>query len=204
MTAPTAAEGRREAGRVEAFSDSVLAVIITIMAFELQAPNGHNLHNLYMRLSHLLVYVLSFVNIGIYWNNHHHLFRATERVDGAVMWANLHLLFWLSLVPVLTQWVATDYKYHLPASVYGVVVAGAAVAYSILVRAIVRSNGPDSAVARAIGSDLKGKLSIGLYLLGIGLAWITPWIAYGLYVAVAVIWFVPDRRLTRGQAIPQT
>lgn len=199
MTAPTA-ESRREAGRVEAFSDGVMAVIITLTAFELQAPARPTLHFLYLRLSHLLVYVLSFVNIGIYWNNHHHLFRATERVNGAVMWANLHLLFWLSLIPVLTDWVARDYRYHIPAAVYGVVVTGAAVAYSILVRAIVRCNGPDSAVARGIGSDLKGKLSIGLYVLAIGMAWISPWIAYGLYVAVAVIWFVPDRRLTRGQA----
>ena len=203
MTAPTA-ESRREAGRVEAFSDGVMAVIITITAFELRAPVSPSFHSLYLRLSHLLVYVLSFVNIGIYWNNHHHLFRATERVNGSVMWANLHLLFWLSLVPVLTDWVATDYRYHLPASVYGVVVLGAAVAYSILVRAIVRCNGPDSAVARGIGSDFKGKLSMGLYALGIGLAWISPWIAYGLYVAVAVIWFVPDRRLAPGRAYPQT
>jgi len=203
MTAPTA-ESRREAGRVEAFSDGVMAVIITITAFELQAPVGHTFHSLYLRLSHLLVYVLSFVNIGIYWNNHHHLFRATERVNGAVMWANLHLLFWLSLVPVLTDWVARDYRYHLPASVYGVVVTGAAIAYSILVRAIVRCNGPDSAVARGIGSDMKGKLSIALYVLGIGMAWISPWIAYGLYVAVAVIWFVPDRRLSRGRIYSQT
>ncbi|HEX4865832.1 MAG TPA: TMEM175 family protein, partial [Acidimicrobiales bacterium] len=133
MTAPTA-ESRRETGRVEAFSDGVMAVIITIMAFELQAPIGHSFHALDRRLSHLLVYVLSFVYIGIYWNNHHHLFRATERVDGAVMWANLHLLFWLSLVPVLTEWVATDYRYHLPAATYGVVLLFAGVAYSILTR----------------------------------------------------------------------
>jgi uncharacterized membrane protein len=152
------------------------------------------LHDLYKRLSEFLVYILSFAIIGIYWNNHHHLFRASERLNGAVMWANLHLLFWLSLVPVMTEWVAKFYRSHLPASIYGVVVAGAAVAYGILVRAIVRANGPHSAVARAVGSDLKGNLSIGLYLAGIGLAWLSPWISYGLFVAVAVIWFVPDRR----------
>jgi uncharacterized membrane protein len=118
------------------------------------------------------------------------------------MWANLHLLFWLSLVPVMTEWVAKFYRSHLPASIYGVVVAGAAVAYGILVRAIVRANGPDSAVARAVGSDLKGNLSIALYLAGIGLAWLSPWISYGLFVAVAVIWFVPDRRFSTGE-IPE-
>jgi uncharacterized membrane protein len=193
MTAPSA-ERRREVGRVEAFSDGVMAVIITIMALGLQVPASPHLHDLYKRLSEFLVYILSFAIIGIYWNNHHHLFRASERLNGAVMWANLHLLFWLSLVPVMTEWVAKFYRSHLPASIYGVVVAGAAVAYGILVRAIVRANGPHSAVARAVGSDLKGNLSIGLYLAGIGLAWLSPWISYGLFVAVAVIWFVPDRR----------
>jgi uncharacterized membrane protein len=199
MTAPTS-ESRRDAARVEAFSDGVMAVIITIMALELKAPAGHNFGELDKRLSELLVYVLSFTNIGIYWNNHHHLFRATERVNGAVMWANLHLLFWLSLVPVLTAWVATYYRFHLPASTYGVVVAGAAVAYSILVRTIMRCNGPDSAVARAVGSDMKGKMSILIYVLGIGLAWVSPWISYALYVTVAIMWFIPDRRFTRAPA----
>ena len=196
MTAPTA-EGRREVGRVEGFSDGVMAVIITITAFELKVPGGHNLSDLGKDLSEVLVYVLSFTYIGIYWNNHHHLFKATEKLDGAVMWANLHLLFWLSLVPVLTGWVAKYYRYHLPASIYGCVFAGAAVAYAILVRAIVRANGPDSAVARGVGSDIKGRISILIYLLAIGLAWVSPWISYALYVTVAVIWFVPDRRFSR-------
>ena len=195
MTAPTVS--RREVGRVEAFSDGVMAVIITITAFELQIPHGSNLGALNKDLSEALTYVLSFTYIGIYWNNHHHLFKATVRLDGFVMWANLHLLFWLSLVPVLTGWVAKYYRAHLPASIYGCVLAGAAVAYTILVRAIVRANGRDSAVAQGIGSDFKGKVSISMYVLAIGLAWVSPWIAYGLFVAVAVIWFVPDRRFTR-------
>ena len=196
MTAPPE-ERRREVGRVEAFSDGVMAVIITITAFGIEVPRGPTLSYLNKDLPHILVYVLSFIYIGIYWNNHHHLFRATERLNGAVMWANLHLLFWLSLVPVLTGWVAKYYRDHLPASIYGCIFAGAAVAYSILVRAIVQANGPDSAVARGIGSDFKGKISIVMYLLAIGLAWVTPWISYALFVAVAVIWFVPDRRFSR-------
>jgi uncharacterized membrane protein len=195
MTAPSA-ERRREVGRVEAFSDGVMAVIITITALGLQVPGGPNLNNLQKDLSEILVYALSFTYIGIYWNNHHHLFRATERLNGAVMWANLHLLFWLSLVPVLTGWVAKYYKDHLPACIYGCALAGAAVAYTILIRALIRANGPDSAVARGVGSDLKGNISISMYFLAIGLAWLSPWIAYGLYVAVAVIWFVPDRRFS--------
>lgn len=182
---------------MEAFSDGVMAVIITITAFGIAVPAGPRLSDLNKDLSHVLVYVLSFIYIGIYWNNHHHLFRVTDRLNGAVMWANLHLLFWLSLVPVLTGWVAKYYRAHLPASIYGCSFAGAAVAYGILVRTIVRANGPDSTVARGLGSDFKGNISIVMYLLAIGLAWVSPWISYGLYVGVAVIWFVPDRRFSR-------
>ncbi len=189
-----------ESNRVEAFSDGVMAVIITIMAFELKRPDHPTWHALTQSLSSLLVYILSFAMIGIYWNNHHHLFRATERISGVVMWANLLLLFWLSLLPFVTAWVSTFYKSHLPASIYGVVALGAAVAYGILVHTIIRANGRDSPVAHAIGSDLKGNLSIALYAAGVGLAWVSPWIAYGLYVAVALVWFVPDRRFTRAQA----
>jgi uncharacterized membrane protein len=188
-----------ESNRVEAFSDGVMAVIITIMAFDLKRPDEPTWHALTGSLSALLVYILSFVMIAIYWNNHHHLFRATERISGAVMWANLFLLFWLSLLPFVTYWVSTFYKSHLPASVYGMVALGAAVAYGILVQTIIRANGRDSAVALAVGSDLKGNLSLVIYAAGIGLAWVSPWIAYGLYVAVAVVWFVPDRRFTRSR-----
>ena len=187
-------------GRLEAFSDGVLAIIITIMVLELKVPHGSDLHALQPMVPVFLSYVLSFVYIGIYWNNHHHLFRATERISGGVMWANLVLLFWLSLIPVMTDWIGNQYRYHLPASAYGIVALGAAVAYGILVRTIIRCNGEASAVAAAVGSDVKGNVSIGLYVSGVGLAWVSPWIAYALYVTVAVTWFVPDRRFTRSSA----
>ena len=185
-----AGEGRRDADRLEAFSDGVMAVIITIMVLGIRVPPTGTMHHMSRTWASLLVYILSFTVVGIYWNNHHHLLRSTERISGAVMWANLHLLLWLSLIPVLTEWVAQFHNAHLPASAYGVVTAGAAVAYGILVRTIIRSNGKDSAVARAVGSDLKGNVSILLYLLGVGLAWASPWIAYGFYVTVAVVWFI--------------
>ena len=191
-----AGEGRRDSERLEAFSDGVLAVIITIMAISLKVPQGTSFHDLSRSLPSLLVFLLSFTIIGIYWNNHHHLLRSTERISGAVMWANLHLLFWLSLVPFLTDWVARFYKAHLPASAYGVAAVGAAIAYGILVRAIIRANGTDSAVARAVGSDFKGNVSIALYLVGVGAAWASPWISYACYALVARVWFVPDRRLS--------
>lgn len=181
--------------RLEAFSDGVMAVIITIMALELKAPVSGSFHALGGRLPALLVYILSFGFIGIYWNNHHHLLRSTPRISGAVMWANLHLLFWLWLIPVLTEWVGSDYRDHLPASVYGIAAFFAAVAYWILVRTIIGINGADSDVARRIGRDFKGGISLVIYAVGVGAAWITPWIAYGVYVAVPVMWFVPDRRL---------
>jgi uncharacterized membrane protein len=188
-------EGRREAARLEAFSDGVMAVIITIMAFGLNVPRDTTWHAVGQELPALLVYLLSFTLIGIYWNNHHHLFRATHRISGAVMWANLHLLFWLSLIPVATKWVGQAHEANLPASVYGIVSIGAAVGYGLLVQMIIKANGRDSPVARGIGSDLKGRLSIVLFAVGVGLAWLSPWIAYALYVAVALLWWVPDRRL---------
>jgi uncharacterized membrane protein len=185
-------------GRLEAFSDAVFAVIMTIMALELETPEGHTLAAVgAFIVPGLIVYALSFTIIGIYWNNHHHLLRAAERISGAVMWANLFLLFWLSLVPVLTVWVREEYKYPLPAAAYGLVALIAGFAYSILVRTLIRVNGRGSAVARAIGSDLKGYASLVLYAAGVALAFVSPWIAYALYVAVAVMWFVPDRRFAR-------
>ena len=182
--------------RTEAFSDGVMAVIITIMALELRAPEGATLEAVRGRLPGLLVYLLSFVIIGIYWNNHHHLLRAAERVSGAAMWANLFLLFWLSLIPVLTEWLRDEYREPLPAATYGTVALAAGFAYAILARALIRANGPDSAVAAAIGSDRKGYASLALHAAGVGLAFVSPWIAYGCYVAVAVMWFIPDRRFT--------
>lgn len=183
--------------RVEAFSDGVIAVIITIMALELRAPRGASLEAVRDQLPGLLAYVLSFVMVGIYWNNHHHLLRAAERISGAAMWANLFLLFWLSLIPVLTEWLRDEYRHALPAAAYGTVALAAGLAYAILVRALIRANGRASAVAQAIGSDIKGYASLVLYAAGVVLAFVSPWISYGLYVAVALMWFVPDRRFTR-------
>ena len=182
--------------RTEAFSDGVMAVIITIMALELRAPEGATLEAVRGRLPGLLVYLLSFVIIGIYWNNHHHLLRAAERVSGAAMWANLFLLFCLSLIPVQTEWLRDEYRHPLPAAAYGSVALAAGFGYAILARALIRANGPDSAVAAAIGSDREGYASLALYAAGVGLAFVSPWIAYGCYVAVAVMWFIPDRRFT--------
>jgi TMEM175 potassium channel family protein len=193
-------DGRTELGseRLEAFSDAVFAVIITIMALELRAPEGHTLaHVRDDLLPGLVVYVLSFSLLGIYWNNHHHLLRAAERINGSVMWTNLFLLFWLSLIPVLTEWVREEYEYPLPAAAYGVVLLASGFAYSLLVRALIRANGRDSAVARAIGSDVKGNVSLVIYAAAIPLAFVSPWISYALYVVVALVWFVPDRRFVR-------
>jgi uncharacterized membrane protein len=183
--------------RVEAFSDGVMAVIITIMALELRAPHGATLDAVREQLPGLLVYMLSFVILGIYWNNHHHLLRAADRISGAVMWANLFLLFWLSLIPVLTEWLRDEYRHPLPAAAYGIVALAAAIAYTVLVRALIRANGRDSAVATAIASDEKGYASLGLYAAAVGLAFVSPWISYAIYAAVSVMWFIPDRRFTR-------
>src|SRR5215475_12222056 len=201
MTSPNADDPRSfegsETGRLEAFSDGVFAVIITIMALELKAPLGGSFSDLRARLPALLIYVLSFVIIGIYWNNHHHLLRAARRVTAGVMWGNLHLLFWLSLIPVLTGWIGEHYSQPAPAATYGLVCLGAAVAYVVLTRAIIRADGSDSPVAAAIGRDVKGRASLVLYAAATGLAFVSPFISYALFVAVAVMWFVPDRRFSR-------
>jgi len=186
-----------ETSRLEAFSDGVLAVIITIMALELRAPVGGSFTDLRGRLPALLIYILSFVIIGIYWNNHHHLLRAARRVTGGVMWANLHLLFWLSLIPVMTEWVGEHYTKSAPAATYALVGLGAAIAFTILTRAIIRADGSDSLVAQAIGRDYKGRVSLLAYAAAAGLAFVSPWLAYALIASVAVMWFVPDRRLSR-------
>ena len=193
------AESELGPGRLAAFSDGVLAVIITITALGLRPPDGTSFDSLGHRLPALLIYILSFAYIGIYWNNHHHLFRATERIDGAVMWANLHLLFWLSLIPVLTEWVGTDYHHALPAAAYGGGALGAAIAYGILVRTILAANPPPSLVAEAIRGDFKGIVSVLVYAIGVGLAFlpIGPWLGYGCFALVAIVWFIPDRRLTK-------
>ena len=190
------AESFLTAHRLEAFSDGVLAVIITITAFEIKAPSGTDLVALRHEMPLLLVYLLSFSFVGIYWGNHHHLLRRVRRITGAVMWANLHLLFWLSLIPVMTEWAGTEYRHTEPAAVYGVVGLAAAIAYWVLVRALIRCNGgPGGLLAASIGSDVKGLASIALYATGFGLAFVSPYLAYGVYALVAVTWFVPDRRL---------
>ena len=192
---PPGGQGESETGRLEAFSDGVLAVIITIMALELKAPVEGTFASLRERLPALLIYIVSFTFIGIYWNNHHHLLRAARRISAGVMWANLHLLFWLSLIPVLTEWVGEHYTKHAPAATYGFVLLCAAVAFIILTRAIIRADGSSSLVAEAIGSDVKGRASLAIYVAATVLAFVSPWISYALFVTVAVIWFVPDRRL---------
>jgi uncharacterized membrane protein len=186
--------GRISASRLEAFSDGVLAIIITIMVLELRPPEEPAFHALRAMLPVFLAYALSFVMVAIYWNNHHHLLRATESISGAVMWANKHLLFWLSLVPFATAWVGRQHSHSWPAALYGMVAFMCATAYSILVIAIERAN-PGSAVVRAIGRDRKGNASLAVYAAGLLLAFVTPWLGYAAYVAVAGIWFIPDRRL---------
>jgi uncharacterized membrane protein len=183
--------------RLAAFSDAVMAVIMTIMAFQLHVPKGPTVADAQDVVPGLLVYVLSFTYIGIYWNNHHHLLRATRRISAGVMWTNLFLLFWLSLIPVLTEWLSTWYRYSRPAAAYGLAAAAAGLAYYLLVRAIIRANGRDSFVGTAVSSDVKGLASLVLYLAGVGFAFVSPWISYALYASVSVMWFVPDRRFTR-------
>ena len=183
--------------RLEAFSDGVLAIIITIMVLELKVPHAVELAALKPLLPHLLSYVLSFIYLGIYWNNHHHLFQAAERVSGGILWANLHLLFWLSLFPFTTDWMGENRLASTPTALYGFVLLMAAVAYYILERAIIAREGRHSILASAIGSDWKGKLSPVLYLIAIPLAFVNSLIAGGLYVFVALLWLIPDPRIER-------
>ena len=183
-------------GRLEAFSDGVVAIIITIMVLEMKVPHGTDVAALAKLWPVFLSYVLSFVYVGIYWNNHHHLFHACERVSGAVLWANLHLLFWLSLIPFVTAWMGENHFAATPTALYGVVLFCAAVAYLILERAIIAANG-DSPLQRAVGRDLKGRISAVCYAVAIPSAFVNEWIACGLYALVAVMWLVPDRRIER-------
>jgi uncharacterized membrane protein len=184
-------------GRLEAFSDGVVAIIITIMVLELRVPHGADLAALRPLVPALLSYVLSFVYLGIYWNNHHHLLHAARRVDGRILWANLHLLFWLSLFPFMTHWTGETSFAAVPVATYGGVLLMAALAYTLLVRTLIARHGSDSVLARAIGSDLKGNLSIAIYVLAIPLASVSPLASCALYVAVAIAWLVPDRRIER-------
>ena len=184
-------------GRLEAFSDGVLAILITIMVLELRIPQGATWQALVPLVPILLTYVLSFVFLGIYWNNHHHLLQATERVNGSILWANLHLLFWLSLTPFATGWMGENPTAPLPNAIYGGVLLCAALAYWILQRRIVAAQGPHSKLRTAFGHDLKGNISPVMYLSAIMLAFVNPWISDVIYVSVALMWLVPDRRIEK-------
>jgi TMEM175 potassium channel family protein len=192
-------------GRLEAFSDGVIAILITIMVLELRTPVGTSWHALQHELPVLLAYALSFVYLGIYWNNHHHMLAAASRVTGAAMWANLHLLFWLSLIPFSTAWMSEHRFPPVPTAVYGIVLLCAAIAYLILQTMLLRAEGEHSVLRTAIGRDLKGRVSPLLYCLGIGLSFVDRWLALAVYVGVALMWLVPDRRLERHvSTVPQS
>ena len=182
-------------GRLEAFSDGVLAIIITIMVLELKVPHGDSLQSLIELTPIFLSYILSFIYVGIYWNNHHHMLHTVQKITGGILWANLHLLFWLSLVPFITGWMGENHFAAFPTALYGVVMLMAAIAYYILQKTIMASQGEDSVLKQALGTDIKGKISPVLYLLAIGGASINPWIADALYALVALMWLVPDKRI---------
>ena len=182
--------------RLEAFTDGVIAIIITIMVLDMKVPEGSNLAALRSGLPVFLAYALSFSNVGIFWNNHHHMLHVTERINGKVLWANLILLFWLSLIPFVIRWMDQTHFAAIPTALYGAILVMAAVSYIFLQQSIIACNGgADSKLARAIGGDLKGRLSLSGYALAIPLAFVRPWISLAVYVAIALIWFIPDRRI---------
>ena len=183
--------------RLEAFSDGVIAILITIMVLELRIPEGADWNAVRPIVPVFITYVLSFIMLGIYWTNHHHLIHAADRITGAILWANLHLLFWLSLVPFATGWMGRNNFAPLPTAMYGGVALLSGVSYSLLVRTIIAAQGPHSRLKEAIGGDAKGYASIAMYAAAIPLAFMNRWLAYALYVAVALIWFIPDRRIER-------
>jgi uncharacterized membrane protein len=182
-------------GRLEAFSDGVIAILITIMVLELKIPHGADGESLRPLVPVFLTYVLSFIYIAIYWNNHHHMLHATNQINGTILWANMHLLFWLSLVPFVTGWMGENHFAPLPTAIYGVVLLAAAIAYYILQTLIIAQQGPNSKLKAAVGKDIKGKISPLIYALAIPLAFVNQWIADGLYVLVALMWLIPDRRI---------
>jgi uncharacterized membrane protein len=183
--------------RLAAFSDGVVAIIITIMVLELHVPHGASFADLRPVLPTFLSYVLSFVYVGIYWNNHHHMLLLARTVTGPILWANMHLLFWLSMVPFATNWLGENHLSQAPVALYGAVLIMNAVAYTILMTMLIAHEGPDSALARAMGRDVKGKVSLAIYALAIAMAFVQPIVSLGLYVTVAAIWFIPDRRVER-------
>lgn len=182
--------------RIEAFSDGVIAIVLTIMVLELKVPHGDKLADLLPLAPVFLSYLLSFIFVGIYWNNHHHLFHTAQHVDGRVLWANLHLLFWLSLVPFVTGWMGENHFHRLPVAIYGVVMIGAASAYYLLTQSLLRRHGRESSLARAVGGKMKENLSLVIYALGVAAAFlVSEWVALIAYSVVSVIWLVPDRRI---------
>jgi uncharacterized membrane protein len=194
MTQPKAVMSK---GRLEAFSDGVIAVIITIIVLEMKAPHGDDAAALLPLIPVFMSYVLSFLYVGIYWNNHHHLFHAAQRVSGAVLWANLHLLFWLSLIPFVTAWMGENHFAAMPTALYGVILLLAAIAYTVLQRVLVATQGHDSLLEAAIGRDFKGKVSMLAYASAISVAFVWQWVAGMLYLLVALMWLIPDRRIER-------
>ncbi|MBW4593375.1 MAG: DUF1211 domain-containing protein [Brasilonema angustatum HA4187-MV1] len=184
-------------GRLEAFSDGVIAILITIMVLEMKVPHGYDLKALRPLIPVFLSYVLSFIYLGIYWNNHHHLLQAVRHVNGSILWANLHLLFWLSLIPFVTGWMGENHFAAIPVALYGTVLLFAALAYIILTRTLIGHHGRDSTLAIALGRDLKGKVSLVFYALAIPLAFVNSWFACLLYILVAVMWLIPDRRIEK-------
>ncbi len=190
-----------EKNRLEAFSDGVIAIIITIMVLELKAPHDASWSALITLAPVFSSYVLSFIYVAIYWNNHHHMMQTVKRVNGAILWANMHLLFWLSLVPFITAWMSENHFASAPVLAYGVGLLGPAIAYTLLTMVIIRSQGENSELAAAIGSDVKGKASIGLYVLAIAAAPFWPYVSVALYAFVAAMWFIPDRRIERARSI---
>ncbi len=184
-------------GRMEAFSDGVLAIIITIMVLEIKVPHGNSFNDLLPLLPIFLSYVLSFIYLGIYWNNHHHMLHTVKKVSGKILWANLHLLFWLSLVPFVTGWMGENHFAAETMALYGFIMLMAAIAYFFLQNSIIRSQGEGSLLKHAVGNDLKGKLSPVLYIIGIAMAWVNEWISGAMFVLVAIIWLVPDKRIEK-------
>lgn len=184
-------------GRLEAFSDGVIAIIITIMVLELKVPHGADLAALRPLMPILLSYVMSFVFLAIYWNNHHHLLQAVRQVNGRILWANVHLLFWLSLIPFVTAWMGENHFASVPVATYGVVMLCSAIAYTILTVSLISNHGKDSPLAIAIGRDFKGKISLVIYALAIPLSFVNSWFACGIYVMVSIMWLIPDRRIEK-------
>jgi uncharacterized membrane protein len=190
-------------GRLEAFSDGVIAIIITIMVLEMKVPHGDSLADLKPLLPVYLSYILSFINVGIYWNNHHHMFQLVKHVNGSVLWANLHLLFWLSLIPFGTAWMGENHFSQWPVFLYGIILLMSSVAYFLLVLALIKIHGKKSLFAEAIGKDSKGKISTLIYILGIILSFVNSWLGLSMYIVVACIWFIPDKRIEK-KLIPES